>query len=78
MDLILNDINLVMTLALLVTRKKYINIYKLKKVYIYSYLEKISKTTEPKIILSDEANFSFDFGLIFAILRRFFATLHRF
>ena len=36
-----------MTLALLVTRKKYINIYKLKKsIYIFiSYLEKISKTT---------------------------------
>ena len=30
------------------------------------------------IILADKANFSFDLRLILVILRRFFATLHRF
>ena len=39
-------------------------------VYIYiSYLEK--NNGNQKIILADKANFSFDFGLILTVLRRF-------
>ena len=44
----------------------------LKHVYIYHTWEKNFKNDgNQKIILADKANFSFDFGLILAILRRF-------
>ena len=39
--------------------------------YINRNWKEFQKRRQPKIILADKVNFSFDFGLILAILRRF-------
>ena len=50
---------------------------KTNKIINVSYLTKKSKNdSNQQITLADKAKFSFGFGLILAILRRFFANLH--